>query len=328
MPLPFIAVAAVSAAYGVYKSGQAYSDSTDADDINKSANRIVETAKKDVENHRTSCNNALTEFGQKKVDAITKNINAFVKTFEQIKNVQLSNQYDLSDLKIQPFNSDSISEMKTEVSMIKVSGLGLGSGAAGGALTAFGAYNGAMLLASASTGTAISSLGGAAATNATLAWFGGGSLATGGLGMAGGAMVLGGIVAGPALAIFGGVMGAKAEEKLSNARANKEEALTLASSLEEVTIKLAGIIELTEIGIETLSKLRTSLRRSVKLLDKLIQSNGVDYSNYTDAEKELVLKSVKLVQLVKVVIDTPILNEDGGAVESSMQMLLKVKSEI
>ena len=42
----------------------------------------------------------------------------------------------------------------------------------------------------ASTGTAISTLSGAAATNATLAWFGGGSLAAGGLGAAGGAVVL------------------------------------------------------------------------------------------------------------------------------------------
>ena len=45
----------------------------------------------------------------------------------------------------------------------------------------------------ASTGTSIASLSGAAATNATLAFFGGGSLAAGGLGMAGGTAVLGGL---------------------------------------------------------------------------------------------------------------------------------------
>lgn len=47
----------------------------------------------------------------------------------------------------------------------------------------------------ASTGTAISSLSGAAATNATLAWLGGGSLAAGGGGMAAGSVVLGTITA-------------------------------------------------------------------------------------------------------------------------------------
>ena len=42
----------------------------------------------------------------------------------------------------------------------------------------------------ASTGTAISTLSGAAATKATLAWLGGGALAAGGFGVAGGVVVL------------------------------------------------------------------------------------------------------------------------------------------
>ncbi|MOA59596.1 hypothetical protein D3C78_1842590 [compost metagenome] len=52
-------------------------------------------------------------------------------------------------------------------------------------------------LGSASTGAAIAGLSGVAATNATLAWFGGGALAAGGAGMAGGAVVLGGLFAIP-----------------------------------------------------------------------------------------------------------------------------------
>lgn len=52
-----------------------------------------------------------------------------------------------------------------------------------------------MAFGAASTGTAISSLSGAAATNATLAWLGGGSLAAGGGGMAAGTAVLGTITA-------------------------------------------------------------------------------------------------------------------------------------
>ena len=47
----------------------------------------------------------------------------------------------------------------------------------------------------AGTGTAISSLSGAAATNAAMAWLGGGTIASGGFGMAGGAIVLGGLAA-------------------------------------------------------------------------------------------------------------------------------------
>lgn len=328
MPLPLIAVAAVSAGYGLYKSGKAYVDNSDANELNESAKDIVESAQKEIENSRQACNNILTEFGRKKVEAITNNIEKFVSVYGQLKNVQLTSSHNLGDLKIEPFDSAAFDEMKSEISMVEASGLGLGSGSAGGALAAFGAYNGAMMLASASTGTAISSLGGAAATNATLAWFGGGSLASGGLGMAGGTMVLGGLVAGPALAIFGGVMGAKAEEKLSNAKSNKEEADTFASSSKEITIKLSGIIELTELAIETLSKLRTALRRSIKSLDKIIQKNGVDYSTYLDSDKEIVFKTVKLAQLVKALIDTPLLDDDGGVLEGSQQRLIEIKAEI
>jgi len=64
------------------------------------------------------------------------------------------------------------------------------------------AMGGAAALGTASTGTAISSLSGAAAQSATLAWWGGGSLASGGLGMAGGAIALSGIGAVAGIAAF------------------------------------------------------------------------------------------------------------------------------
>ena len=65
-------------------------------------------------------------------------------------------------------------------------------GAIAGGLTAAGTYTATAALASASTGTAIASLSGAAATKATLAAIGGGALSVGGLGMLGGAIILSG----------------------------------------------------------------------------------------------------------------------------------------
>jgi len=63
-----------------------------------------------------------------------------------------------------------------------------------------------------STGTAIGSLGGIAAHNATLAWFGGGALAAGGGGMAAGALVFGGMVAIPVLLVTIGLGYKKTKE--------------------------------------------------------------------------------------------------------------------
>ena len=75
--------------------------------------------------------------------------------------------------------------------------LSMGFGGVVGGSVALGAWALVSAIGTASTGTAIGTLSGVAATNATLAWFGGGALAAGGAGMSGGMLVLGGIVAAP-----------------------------------------------------------------------------------------------------------------------------------
>lgn len=74
-------------------------------------------------------------------------------------------------------------------------------GAGAGSALAVGSWSLVALAGTASTGTAIGTLGGVAAYNATLAWFGGGALAAGGAGMAGGTLVLGGVVIAPIIAV-------------------------------------------------------------------------------------------------------------------------------
>ena len=102
------------------------------------------------------------------------------------------------------------------MSAVGVLGTIAGAGAAGAA-AGFAVYGGVMALGAASTGTAISALSGAAATKATLAAIGGGSLATGGLGIAGGTAILGAAVAAPVLAIAGWAYDSYGEEALKNA---------------------------------------------------------------------------------------------------------------
>src|SRR5699024_12634359 len=62
----------------------------------------------------------------------------------------------------------------------------------------------------------LSGLSGAAASNATLAWLGGGALSAGGYGVAGGTLVLGGVVAGPALAVGGLIMSDRKSTRLNS----------------------------------------------------------------------------------------------------------------
>ena len=89
-------------------------------------------------------------------------------------------------LKGQDYSLDRI-DSSMEAGEIAIS---TAKGAVAGVSTALGAWALVGTLGTASTGTAISTLSGAAASNAILAWLGGGSIAAGGGGIAAGTMVL------------------------------------------------------------------------------------------------------------------------------------------
>ena len=316
MPIPLIigAVAAAAGIYGAAKGVSGAMDHSNAKDINNDARSLVDSANLKVEEQRKATNAVLEDYGQRKLRAFNGVVAEFIETFERLKNIELSQSPELDKLNAGDFSNKTLTGLRQDYQALKDAGLGLGAGMGGGAALAFGAYNGTMLLATASTGTAISSLGGVAATNATLAWLGGGSLAAGGYGMAGGMMVLGGIVAGPALAIFGHVLGNKGEEALNNARSNLEQARTINDQAELMAGKLRTIEQITSLANTTFSKISSQLRRTVGELKKIIETNGVDYRTFSDVSKEVVFRSVKFAQLLKAMIDTAILDQDGNLV--------------
>lgn len=123
----------------------------------------------------------------------------------------------------------------------KAAAIGMGSGVLGGATIASLAPSVAMWMATtfgtASTGTAISALSGAAATNAALAWLGGGALAAGGGGTAAGTAFL--ALAGP---IGWGIAGATiltsvalfARKAFKRNKEKEEEILTVIKNTEKL----------------------------------------------------------------------------------------------
>lgn len=323
MPIPLLIGAAVGAAafYGVTKGFSGAIDHSDATDINRDADSIASAAKKKVDQHRQSTNQILEDYGQRKLRAFNGVVADFIDTFSRLKNVELVQSPELEKLNSGDFTQATLTGLRQDYNALQDAGLGLGAGMTSGAALAFGAYNGTMLLATASTGTAISSLGGVAATNATLAWLGGGSLAAGGYGMAGGMLVLGGIVAGPALAIFGHILGNKGEEALNNARSNLEQANTFHAEAELMAGKLQAIEKVTTIANKTFSNISTHLRRAVHDMKIVIEEQGVNFNAFSTKDKQTVFSSVKFAQLLKAMIDTAILDQDGNLVLSTQKRI-------
>ncbi|WP_416192417.1 hypothetical protein [Neisseria sp. CCUG12390] len=327
MAIPLIIGVGLAAA-GLYKGGKAIIDNNDANTLNENAREIVERAQKKLDSARVQCEAALQDLGHKKVDTLATNVKDFLTTFEQIKNVDFEHDGDLGNLNLKEFSTDVLLSMQKQVSFVISSGLGAGTGLAGGALTAFGAYSGTMAFAAAGTGTAISSLSGAAATNATLAWLGGGTLASGGMGVAGGMMALGALTAGPALLIAGWYMGSKAEGKLNDAHSNLTEARRFQTDIEAAIALTEGIRSVAKRASNILSLLRKHSRRNLKRLQKIIDDHGTDYSMYEQDAKLIVLKNVKLMQLIKAVLDTPILDEQGNLMGDADSNLLVLHDQI
>lgn len=319
MAVPIILglIAGGSALYGAYKGVNGAMDHSKANNINDEAKSMVDTTNERVDTQRKSTNALLEDYGSRKLRAFNGIIAEFIETFGRLKNVESIHTPELEKLNLGDFSTISLQGLKDDYALLKSSGLGLGSGMGGGAALAFGAYNGTMLLATASTGTAISTLSGVAATNATLAWLGGGSIAAGGGGMALGTMVLGAVMIGPALAIFGHIVGNKCEEALNNARSNLELAKSMRDEAGLICKRLEAIQHVSALANTTFSKVSSQLRRAVSDLERAIDNHGENYQRFPDEAREVVMRSVKFAQLLKAMIDTPILDKDGNLVLST-----------
>lgn len=326
MAVPIIlgVIAGGTALYGAFKGVSGAIDHSKASEINDDAKTMAEQASARVDTQRQSTNAVLEDYGTRKLRAFNGVIADFIATFGRLKNVDVVSTPELEKLNLGDFSSVGLQGLKDDYALLKSSGLGLGSGLGGGAALAFGAYNGTMLLATASTGTAISSLGGVAATNATLAWLGGGSIAAGGGGMALGSMVLGAVAIGPALAIFGHIVGNKGEEALNNARSNLEMARTVRDQAEVMFKKLEAIARVSALANTTFSKVSSQLRRAVGDLGRVIDSHGENFQLFPADAREVVMRSVKFAQLLKAMIDTPILDKDGNLVLSTEKRIADI----
>jgi hypothetical protein len=115
---------------------------------------------------------------------------------------------------ITPEHFEELRDVVASLGNIAASATGAAAGGAvAGATAVAGAYATAAAFGTASTGAAISGLSGIAARNATLAWLGGGSLASGGGGVAAGMVTLVSVVLTPLALLPALVMAVKARNQ-------------------------------------------------------------------------------------------------------------------
>ncbi|MTI12208.1 hypothetical protein [Sansalvadorimonas verongulae] len=322
MPLPIIlaGLALTAGGVGIKKGIDAKEDFGRAKSINSNASHIYDQAKKSLENEREATQKAMITLGELKFSLFEVQLSRFVDAISKMKNVDFNDSQLLRDQKpLGDANMQLADIQNAVIALHSVLGGGMTALGAGG-LAGLAAYGGVGTFAAASTGTGIASLSGAAATNATLAWLGGGSLASGGMGMAGGTMVLGGLVAGPVLAVSGLMLASKAEEVKENALANLAESKKAAAAMDTGKAATYAIkmrfIEITQV----LNKLRSEIDPLLEGLVTLTNQN-TNYDTYSQKDKLGVYNCFQMAITIKNVMETQLLSENGSLTGASTALL-------
>lgn len=313
MPLPLIlgAAALASAAFGAKKGYDGYQKHSEADDIVTAAKNRYEGEKRTFDSQEKTTHKALESLGNEELE-IGKQFHEF-KTLadELLKKINTGRQNKL-DINFPKHKLQRIESYS--YTAIGVLGAAAGAGIAGAA-AGFAVYGGVMALGAASTGTAISSLAGVAATNATLAAIGGGSLATGGLGMAGGTAILGAAVAGPVLAIAGWAYNSHGEEALANARKVDRE---INSALAKICKATAQLTKTEKTVLDILGLLKAIYARFEKYFDilkaidaqvkaaQVLKQEPINFHQMSDTIIRAIQNGYALAEIIVDIITTPI----------------------
>ena len=177
------------------------------------------------------------------------------------------------------------------------------------------ALTGVRAIATASTGTAISGLSGAAANSAALAWLGGGTLATGGGGMAAGASVLTGVGIAPTLLVSGLSLNVEGHRALTRARKVEAVAAADIAQLKTQTALLGRV----ERRVDELSGVLHAL--DTRARDALDDLCVVDFD--PQQHVELFMRTAQLMQSLREILSTPVLDTDGDLTAESELIVIK-----
>lgn len=300
MPLPFIlgAAAAIAAAGGVGSGIHGAIKMKDANDTMKAADSRHKKNIARFDETSESTNKAMDKLGALELE-ILHSFDDFSDTIEKIQNRPQFKEYTKDGVKLPKYDKKVLKSVSVGAGVL-LGGLGGAAvGTAGGFAAAGATTSAVMTLGTASTGTAIASLSGAAATNATFATLGGGALAAGGGGIALGTTILSATTLGVGLLVGGvifNVTGGKLSDKADEAWNQMEEA--------EKTINTTCdyLNELQDAAIKYTSSITTVYDKYKSIFGYVSYTvntlHFTDWNNFSEEAKVATQNSVLLVGLL------------------------------
>ncbi|MFF9429417.1 hypothetical protein [Streptomyces sp. NPDC014746] len=319
IPLALIGVGVVSGASGAALGLKGGYDIKKATDCIRKAGACYDEERRELEAHELVTNAILKTLGTRQeqaINAVVERMADFLR--RHAKQVSESEKLLVDGLDSttgqvklgRSLGQDAVSWMRGIVGAA-VTGVGINTGITT-AVTTF---------AAASTGTAISTLSGAAMTNATLAVLGGGSIASGGGGMAIGAAALNFVTIGPAILVSGLVVAGQGEKAKSKARENEAEVNVAIAEMQATKLKFDAIVARAE-ELEML--LDQLVVRATSALD-LLESEPFDPAYHAARFQQALTLTVAVrdATSVQVVDESGELNQETAGFKMRYRTLIK-----
>ncbi|KRM20200.1 hypothetical protein FC40_GL000301 [Ligilactobacillus hayakitensis DSM 18933 = JCM 14209] len=298
LPLIIGAAAIIAGAAGAGSGVRGGMKMKDAKETRDVARIIQNNAIELLDKKGSATNMALDSIGKQELN-ILSSFSDFSDVIEKIQGRPEFKEYKTDDLNIKVEKVEELREASIGAGMILGTIGGAAAGTASGVAAAGATSSAVMALGTASTGTAISGLSGVAATNATLAAIGGGSIATGGGGIALGTTLLGGATLGVGLLAGGAILGAvgskmskDADEMYDQAKRTEEKAQRIAETYDE-------IISTAKRFQKGLTDVENEYRRHFSRLENIVNFYGrTQWSEFAEVEKQVTQNTVLLVGML------------------------------
>lgn len=306
---------------------QAVEDRKKSIQIREEADALKADIEKTNEAIKDDLNDELEEFGKYRLEALRSSVGRFLDCLERLNQKSKSKEYEFLteiDLTVEEIKEMESIDMKASDALktLAVSGGFAAIGIVGTPMAVTGAVT---AMCAASTGTAISSLSGAAASNAVLAWLGGGTIASGGGGVAAGTLVLGAATAtatvGLAVIAAGTLASRFYAKKNTEAEAYLAEVKVWAEQVQASWTVLAGVKKRINELHDLTEKLEERTRGELDKLESMIPVFNPNNQNHIKQFQQCAILAKSMSELAQ----TPVLDKDGNISEQSGLIVSKTE---
>lgn len=312
MPIPIVIAAVAAGIAGAGAGATGGLDIKKAHDKEKAAKELHAENEARFTQAAKCANEAMDALGNLELETLGS-FDEFSSIVGKIQNAPEFATIDATDVGLPTFNAEGIRDVAV-VAKATLGGIaGAAAGTAGGFAAAGVTTTIVAALGTASTGTAISTLSGVAAYNATLAALGGGAIAAGGGGMAAGAAVLGGAAAGAGLLVGGIIVNFVGRGLAKNAAELEKQVTEEKESVDHACILLDDINVSAMRYQHTIEMTKHEYVKHVGKISYIVNDLGkTDWSDFDKGEKTAFENTVLLVGLLFKLCRTNLVIDDDG----------------